>query len=191
MLMWTPQFNSQTSVVVTMNKKQSAPFSIEQLFKSDTYTLLEKIGHGGFGQVFKAKHLTTNQFVAIKFLTLNPEFDDDKKRRYIDRFERETLLSSRLQHPNIVRLLDKGVCDESLLYAVFEYVDGDTLRYVLNEQGALNPVETSMVMGQVLDALAHAHEQGVIHRDVKPANIMLVKTGAKLHVKVLDLVSVL
>ena len=169
-----------------MNKTQSASFSIEQLFKSDTYTLIEKIGHGGFGQVYKAKHLTTNQFVAIKFLTLNPEFDDDKKRRYIDRFERETLLSSRLQHPHIVRLLDKGMCESDLLYAVFEYVDGDTLRYVLNEQGPLSPVDTSMVMGQVLDALAHAHEQGVIHRDVKPANIMLVKTGAKLHVKVLD-----
>lgn len=169
-----------------MKNIDSSPDSVKQLFKSDTYSLMEKIGHGGFGQVYKAKHVTTDQFVAIKFLTLNPEFDDEKKRRYIDRFERETLLSSRLQHPNIVRLLDKGVCGEDLLYAVFEFVDGDTLRYVLSENGPLTPVETGQVMAQVLDALTHAHEQGVIHRDIKPANIMLVKTGAKLHVKVLD-----
>ena len=98
----------------------------------------------------------------------------------------ETLLCSRLQHPNIVRLLDKGCCHDNLLYAVFEYVDGKTLKDTLAESGALLPVDAAAVMGQVLDALAHAHEQGVIHRDIKPANIMLTKVGAKIHAKVLD-----
>jgi len=95
-------------------------------FHSDAYQLLEKIGEGGFGEVYKAIQSTTNQTVAIKFLMLNAVFDEDKKKRYIDRFERETLLVSRLQHPNIVRLLDKGRNDSDLLYAVFEYVDGGT-----------------------------------------------------------------
>lgn len=160
--------------------------SIESRFHSDNYELLDKVGEGGFGQIYKAEQRNTGQLVAIKFLTLNPDFDKSKKRRYIERFERETLLSSRLQHPNVVRLLDKGVCDDELLYAVFEYVDGKSLKQVLTETGALPPVEAAMVMGQVLDALTHAHEQGVIHRDIKPANIMLTKAGAKTHVKVLD-----
>lgn len=159
---------------------------IPSRFHSDTYQLLEKIGEGGFGQVFKAKQITTGQYVAIKFLTLNIEFDGDKKRRYIDRFEREILLVSRLHHPNIVRLLDKGRVDTDLLYAVFEYVDGLTLKETLQEAGALSPTDTAEIMSQVLDALTHAHESGVIHRDLKPANIMLKKTGVKLHAKILD-----
>jgi len=154
-------------------------------FNSSAYQLLEKVGEGGFGHVYRAKQITTGQIVAIKFLSLSPEFDDAKKARYIERFERETLLGSRLQHPNIVRLLDKGSC-EDLLYAVFEYVDGKTLKQTLAESGPLAPVEAANVMRQVLDALAHAHQQGVIHRDIKPANIMLITSGAKTHAKVLD-----
>ncbi|WP_281557605.1 TOMM system kinase/cyclase fusion protein [Thalassomonas sp. RHCl1] len=155
-------------------------------FVSDAYRLVRKIGQGGFGQVYLAKQLNTNQDVAIKFLSVSSDFDEAKKKRYIERFDRETLLCSRLQHPNIVRLLDKGCCHDNLLYAVFEYVDGKTLKQTLADSGALLPLDAAAVMGQVLDALAHAHEQGVIHRDIKPANIMLTKVGAKIHAKVLD-----
>ncbi len=158
---------------------------ITEQFDSPAYQLLEKIGEGGFGRVYRAKQINTGQIVAIKFLSVSPEFDYAKRVRYIERFERETLLGSRLQHPHIVRLLDKGSC-EDLLYAVFEYVDGKTLKQTLAESGTLSAVETAEVMTQVLDALAHAHQQGVIHRDIKPANIMLSKSGAKTHAKVLD-----
>jgi TOMM system kinase/cyclase fusion protein len=158
---------------------------VSMSFDSDAYQLQEKIGQGGFGQVFKAIQLSTNQAVAIKFLTLRPEFDDDKKRRYVERFEREMQLVSRLQHPNIVRLLDK-VWYGDLQHAVFEYVDGQTLKDILQESGALPPTAAVEIMLQVLDALTHAHENGVIHRDLKPANIMLSKTGAKIHAKILD-----
>ncbi|PCK08867.1 MAG: TOMM system kinase/cyclase fusion protein [Alteromonadaceae bacterium] len=169
---------------MTDDKKDS--WDIMQRFTSKNYELIEKIGQGGFGQIYKAKQLVTGQTVAIKFLTLSAEFDDDKKKRYIARFEREAILGSRLQHPNIVRLLDKGLCDEDLLYAVFEYVDGESLKERLSRHGPLLPAETAQIMAQVLDALAHAHEQGVIHRDIKPANIMLLHTGTKMHAKVLD-----
>ena len=161
------------------------PDALAKQFNSSAYELLEKIGEGGFGCVYRAKQLNTGQSVAIKFLSISAEFDDAKKQRYIERFQRETQLVGRLQHPNIVRLLDKVHCGE-LLYAVFEYVDGKTLKQTLIESGALSPVETVEVMSQVLDALAHAHKQGVIHRDIKPANIMLTKSGAKTHAKVLD-----
>lgn len=160
--------------------------SIKNRFHSNNYQLIEMIGQGGFGMVFKARQISTDQIVAIKFLTLSSEFDSEKKSRYLERFQRETSLSSRLQHPNIVRLLDKGVCDDDLVYAVFEYVDGKSLKQLLSEKGALLPAETANLMGQVLDALSHAHEKGVIHRDLKPANIMLSKVGTKEHIKILD-----
>ena len=155
-------------------------------FLSDEYQLHEKIGQGGFAQVYKASKKSTNQPVAIKFLTLNPEWDDTKRNRCIERFKREAFLSGRLQHPNIVRLLDKGCYGDELLYAVFEFVDGQSLKEALAESGALLPTEAAGLMGQVLDALVHAHTQGVIHRDIKPSNIMLSKAGAKTHAKILD-----
>jgi len=169
-----------------MNKAISSLYDIESTFSSDTYQLKEEIGQGGFGRIFKATQLTTNQEVAIKFLTLSPEFDAIKKERYIKRFERETLLISKLRHPNIVRLLDKKKGDDGLFYAVFEYVEGKTLRQTLAEKGVLTPVEAAEIMAQVLDALAHAHSQGVVHRDIKPSNIMLTTIGAKTHAKILD-----
>lgn len=160
--------------------------NIIQHFNSTAYELEDKIGQGGFGFVYRAKQLSTGQSVAIKFLAVDPDLDSAKRLRYVERFEREAELSGRLQHPNIVRLLDKGCCSGHLLYAVFEYVEGNNLKEVLQESGALSPQETAEVMEQVLDALAHAHEQGVIHRDIKPANIMLVKTRTGIHAKVLD-----
>ncbi|PKG39283.1 TOMM system kinase/cyclase fusion protein [Psychromonas sp. Urea-02u-13] len=158
---------------------------ISQQFDSSAYQLLEKIGEGGFGHVYLAKQVNTGQSVAIKFLSISNDFDDNKRQRYVERFERETLLGSRLQHPNIVRLLDKGESGD-LLFAVFEYVEGITLKQRLTQSGALSAVEATDVMTQVLDALAHAHQQGVVHRDIKPANIMLTESAAKLHIKVLD-----
>ena len=169
-----------------MGNQNNSELTIESRFNSSDYQLIEKIGEGGFGQVYKAIQLNTQQFVAIKLLMLNPEFDIEKRQRYIERFERETLLGSHLQHPNIVRLLDKGQCDSGLIYAVFEYVEGQSLKEKLIDVGALMPLEAAEVMAQVLDAIAHAHKQGVIHRDIKPANIMLTTMGAKTHAKILD-----
>jgi serine/threonine protein kinase len=139
---------------------------ITQQFDSSAYQLLEKIGGGGFGHVYLAKQVNTGQSVAIKFLSISCDVDDNKRQRYIERFERESLLGSRLQHPNIVRLLDKGESGD-LLFAVFEYVEGITLKQRLTQFGALSAVEATDVMTQVLDALAHAHQLGVVHRYIK------------------------
>ncbi|MES2673631.1 MAG: TOMM system kinase/cyclase fusion protein [Pseudomonadota bacterium] len=169
-----------------MTTKLMSVSDIYSKFNSTIYTLHDEIGEGGFGKVHKATNKITHQIVAIKILTLNYEFDEAKRRRYIERFERETFLGSRLQHPNIVRLLDKGQCGDDLVYAVFEFVEGESLRDRLLTSGPLAALDAAEIMSQVLDALAHAHAQGVIHRDLKPANIMLTKVGAKLHAKVLD-----
>lgn len=157
----------------------------DQFFDSD-YTLIEKIGEGGFAQVYSAKNKKTLQRVAIKIITVNDGYSKAKRQRYIDRFERETSLSSRLHHLNIVRLLDKGRCGDNLVFAVFEYIEGETLRDRLFSSGALMPEDAAEVMAQILDGLVHAHERGVVHRDIKPANIMLSKIDEKIHVKIVD-----
>ncbi|MBQ4811373.1 TOMM system kinase/cyclase fusion protein [Pseudoalteromonas luteoviolacea] len=159
---------------------------IENRFDSAQYELLYKIGEGGFGKVFKARNKNTDQTVAIKFLALEPHLEEAKKKRYIERFKRETALSGQLEHPHIVRLLDKGQVDEHLLFGVFEYIEGQSLREYLMQEGALDAVNATDIMLQVLDALIHAHKKGIIHRDIKPANIMLTQAGAKTHAKILD-----
>ncbi|MDV5167811.1 TOMM system kinase/cyclase fusion protein [Photobacterium rosenbergii] len=160
--------------------------TVESNFESYDYKLVEKIGEGGFGQVYKAIQLSTQKQVAIKFLTLNPLASREKNHRHIERFHRECDLICRLNHPNIVHLIDKGQQGDDLIYAVYELIDGETLKQRLEKKGALEPVEAAEIMAAVLDALAHAHEKGVIHRDIKPGNIMLYRVGAKTHVKVLD-----
>ncbi|CAH9052987.1 Serine/threonine-protein kinase PknD [Pseudoalteromonas sp. CIP111854] len=169
-----------------MSLTQFSDEFITSSFNSEHYELLHKIGEGGFGKVFKAKHKNTNQLVAIKFLALEPHCEEQKKQRYIERFKRETELSSQLQHPHIVRLLDRGQVNEDILYGVFEYVEGVSLREHLTTEHALDSVTATDVMLQVLDALIHAHQKGIIHRDIKPANIMLTNSGAKIHAKILD-----
>ncbi|WP_340680807.1 TOMM system kinase/cyclase fusion protein [Paraglaciecola sp.] len=154
-------------------------------FKSKIYTLTDKIGEGGFGVVYKALNNKTQQFVAIKLLRLGAELTSEQRRRQIQRFSRETLLCSKLQHPNIVRLLDRGQYD-NFVFAVFEFIEGKTLKEHLFSSGMFAPVQAAELMAQILDALAHAHSMGIVHRDIKPANIMLTNVGARTHAKILD-----
>jgi serine/threonine protein kinase len=158
---------------------------VERLFRSEMYSLVEKIGEGGFGNVYKAMNKNTGQLVAIKIISVNSGFSADKKCRYLERFDREILLCSKLQHPNIARLLDRGTCS-GLAFAVFEFIDGKSLKQALFESGQLPPVEAAEIMMQVLEGLIHAHERGIVHRDLKPSNIMLTKMGTKTHAKIID-----
>ncbi|MEM6269296.1 MAG: TOMM system kinase/cyclase fusion protein [Bacteroidota bacterium] len=152
----------------------------------DNYRILEKIGEGGYGLVFKAEQISTGQTVAIKMLKF-PKEQDTKGRKYqIIRFERETQLCAQINHPNIVQLLDKGYTAASEPYAVFEFVEGRSLKDLIGIQEGLSAPETKELMAQVLDALVAAHAKGVVHRDLKPHNIMVTRTGSKAHVKVLD-----
>ncbi|WP_191602722.1 protein kinase domain-containing protein [Marinomonas algicola] len=160
--------------------------NIAQQFQSDEYTLERQIGQGGFGVVYHATHQKTNQSVAIKFLHLEKHADDKDRQRQIARFERECDFVCQLSHPNIVRLLDKGSVNNTNVFSVFEFVDGTSLNEYIKLKGALDVEETYHIMLQVLDALVHAHKQGIIHRDIKPSNIMLSLSGVKAHVKLLD-----
>lgn len=150
------------------------------------YDLRQQIGEGGYGYVYEAKQISTGQKVAIKVLKLDPSLSEQQKKYQSARFERETRLCAELNHPHIVKLLDKGYTPDNKLFAVFEFIDGETLKERILRNGGLSAKETGDLMGQVLDALAAAHAKGIVHRDLKPRNIMVTEVGSKSHVKILD-----
>jgi TOMM system kinase/cyclase fusion protein len=153
---------------------------------ADVYDVLAEIGVGSFGRVYQARRRSTGQLVALKTLRIDDVAADAAPERQVERFRRETALYADLAHPNIVRLLDAAETADGLLYAVFEYVPGRTLKDVLAVEGALAPREASRLMAQVLDALACAHAHGVVHRDLKPENIMVAQTGARRNAMIVD-----
>lgn len=142
------------------------------------YTVRELIGTGGMANVYKAVvgpggPVPEGTVVAVKVLRQELMHDPDLVRR----FKNESKAISLLNHPNIVKVYDVSVSDH-LQYIVMEYVDGMTLREYLNERGGkLTSRETVHFISQILKALDHAHRNGVVHRDIKPQNIMLLDNG--------------
>jgi serine/threonine protein kinase len=128
------------------------------------YRIESALGAGGFGAVYKAVQLATNQPVAVKVLHPVPEEPEARRELRVARFRREMDLCARLQHPNIVGLVDSGQTDDGRLFAVFQFAAGRSLDQVLLEEGPLSPREARYLMSQVLDALACAHNLGVVHR---------------------------
>ena len=138
------------------------------------YEIIAPIGAGGMGEVYSAKDTRLDRTVALKVLP--PHLADAPEVR--QRFEREARAVSSLNHPNICALYDIGRQDGTD-YLVMEYIEGETLAKRL-ERGPLAPLELSRIAIQICEALEKAHRQGVIHRDLKPGNVMLTKSGAKL-----------
>ena len=143
------------------------------------YVILDRIGSGSMGRVYKAHHQLMGRVVALKIIA--PEIVTND--RVIARFHREMRLVGRLDHPNVVRAFDADQSN-NILYIVMEYVAGKSLGQRLREGGILPPVEAVGYAAQAALGLAHAHEQGIVHRDVKPSNL-LVNEAKQL--KVLDL----
>jgi serine/threonine-protein kinase len=137
------------------------------------YDVEREIGKGGNARIFLARD-ANGQPVALKIL--HPELLVSVA---ADRFLREIKLASQLDHPHIARLLDSGECDW-LVYYVMSYVEGASLREYLDSSNRLPVAETLRIACDLLDALAHAHGRGIIHRDVKPANVVLSADGAVL-----------
>ena len=159
--------------------------SVGSLF-AGAYDVLAEIGVGSFGRVYQARRRSTGQIVALKALRIEDGGADGAVERHAERFRRETALYADLTHPNIVQLLDAGESEDGVLYAVFEYVPGGTLKDVLAVEGLLTWREAARLMAQVLDALACAHAHGVVHRDLKPENIMITQTGARRNAMIVD-----
>jgi serine/threonine protein kinase len=145
------------------------------------YLIREVLAEGGMGVVYRGERVGLKRPVAVKFLHAN--FAADVKVR--ERFERELHAMSRLTHPNCISVVDYGIADSPFI--VMEYVTGPTLRHLINAEGRLSPVRALFIASQILAALAHAHSQDMIHRDIKPGNIILSDIEGTLdHVYVLD-----
>lgn len=144
------------------------------------YLLLDIRGEGGMAIVYRGKELGTNRIVAIKTLRFS---DPD----LTGRFAREVKIHEKLRHPNIVEPIDCIELPDHRSFFVMELLDGIDLERMLENQGRLNTIaEIASILSQIADALEYAHDQGVIHRDVKPENIILVEREGKRVVKVLD-----
>ncbi|MBR1684407.1 MAG: serine/threonine protein kinase [Clostridia bacterium] len=127
------------------------------------YRLLEQVGVGGMAIVYRAVDENTNHFVAVKLL--RPDLANDAD--YVTRFQREAEAASKMTHHNIVNLTDVGLDGENR-FLVMEYVSGKTLKQVIQEKGRLSPRAATQITIRILSALQHAHENGIIHRDIKP-----------------------
>jgi beta-lactam-binding protein with PASTA domain/predicted Ser/Thr protein kinase len=143
------------------------------------YDLQEEIGGGGMAVVYRAIDTWLGRQVAVKML--RTQFAGDEE--FVRRFRREAQSAASLSHPNIVNLYDMGITEDGQHYIVMEYVDGPTLKEVIRDRGPLPVKEALDITMQICDALEHAHDHGIIHRDIKPHNILLTKTG---QVKVTD-----
>ena len=136
------------------------------------YRIEEQVGRGGMGVVYRAEHVLLGRRDALKVLI--PELSADEAFR--ERFLRESRLAAAIEHANIIPIYHAGEVDERL-YLAMRYVRGPDLRTVLKHEGRLEPERAVSVVEQVASALDAAHARGLVHRDVKPANILLTEGG--------------
>jgi len=150
---------------------------------ADRYQVLSVIGHGGMGVVYKARHELMDRLVAIKMLKADLISDSVS----VKRFQQEARAASLLKHRNVATLFDFGVSPSGQPYLVMEYLEGISLADVIKKDGHVGVDRTVKIFTQAAAALEHAHHQKVIHRDLKPGNIMLIETDEeKEFVKVVD-----
>ncbi|MFH1944019.1 MAG: serine/threonine-protein kinase [Acidobacteriota bacterium] len=140
--------------------------------KLGPYEILEEIGRGGMGIVFRAYQPSLDREIAIKILPSNLVHDKE----LVQRFLREARSAAKLDHPNIVTIHDVGE-HEGTYYLAMQLVEGKGLDQIIMERGPLQEDESLSILSQIADALGHAHGKGIIHRDVKSANILIDQSG--------------
>lgn len=145
---------------------------------ANRYHILSLVGQGGMADVYRARDTILNRVVAVK--VLRSKLNEDPMT--LVRFQREASAASRLSHPNVVDIYDVGE-DEGMHYIVMEYVRGRTLKELIKQRGALNVTEAINIMKQLTSAVAHAHSHNIIHRDIKPQNVLVKDDGT---VKITD-----
>ncbi|MBO8127683.1 MAG: Stk1 family PASTA domain-containing Ser/Thr kinase [Peptococcaceae bacterium] len=136
------------------------------------YEIVQKLGGGGMAVVYKARDTLLRRWVTVK--VLRSEFSADEE--FVSRFHREAQSVASLSHPNIVNVYDVG-SEEDIHYLVMEFVDGEDLKTLIRREGKFAPARAAEIAGQVCKALEHAHSNNIVHRDVKPHNILITKDG--------------
>ncbi len=171
------------------DSSESPEISLKHLYKQDyyqqlgQYTLTEKLGEGGMGEVYKANHSMLPRPCAIKFLHSEKANEENTTR-----FAREVQAISVLTHPNTVIIYDYGNTPEGVFYYAMEYLPGINLRELVRENGPQIESRVIFILQQICSSVAEAHQNGLIHRDIKPHNIMICERGGQMYdfVKVLD-----
>ncbi|MBI4549052.1 MAG: protein kinase [Ignavibacteriae bacterium] len=159
-----------------MTFDRGANFSIKRLFMVGKvishYKILEKLGEGGMGVVYKAQDTKLDRLVALKFLPPHFGTDEEEKQRFIH----EAKAASALDHPNICTIHEVNETDEGQMFIAMAYYEGETLKKKIS-QGAVKPKEALDIAVQVAQGLSKAHNRGIVHRDMKPANIIITEDG--------------
>ena len=137
------------------------------------YDVVRPLGSGGMGEVYLARDRVLGRDVALKVLRRQYAGDGE----FAERFKREALSAASLSHPNIVQVYDRGETEDGASYISMEYVPGGTLKERISSEGPLDVAETAALGAQVAEALAAAHERGMVHRDIKPQNVLLTARG--------------
>ncbi|QUV96735.1 serine/threonine-protein kinase [Chloracidobacterium aggregatum] len=146
------------------------------------YRIEQRIGRGGSGTVYRARHLLIHRTVAVKVLSLDLVSDDDA----LARFRREAAMAGRLKHFNIVSVTDFGLTPDGVAYLVMDFIEGRSLRRILNAQGTLAPEKLVGWLKPICSAVHAAHRKGIIHRDLKPDNVMIEVVDGEEIPRVLD-----
>ena len=136
-----------------------------------SYRILARVGEGGMGQVYMAEHIKMKRKSAIK--VMRPALVDDHEA--LQRFTREAENASKLSHPNVASIFDFGETSDGIVFLAMEFIEGESLHALLEREKALHPLVAADVIGQSADALQAAHDIGILHRDLKPDNLMLTK----------------
>ena len=153
----------------------------------DRYRLIQKLGSGGMGEVWLARHQLLARPAAVKLIRSDVLADSDKREKIIKRFEREAQITANLNSPNTVRLYDFGVSETGSFYLVMELLSGIDLQSMVDQFGPLPPARVIMLLQQACRSLSEAHEVGFVHRDIKPSNLFNCKLGREYDfLKVLD-----
>src|SRR4051812_35532550 len=164
-----------------MHPNQADPFLGKVI--DGRYEILQRIGEGGMGVVYKAKQQSIDRIIAIKML--NPQMASDEQ--WGNRFYNEAKATSRLQHPNTIRMFDFGRTADGRLFLTMEYLEGLTLRQAVTTQAPMAANRVLKILIQCCASLAEAHSIGIIHRDIKPDNVFLLNmAGSPDFVKLLD-----
>jgi serine/threonine protein kinase len=146
------------------------------------HRLERRIGSGGMGTVYAARHAIINKQVAIKILNLGPDFDDTLP----ERFKQEAEAAASIRHPNIVEVNDFGKTSDGLLYMVMEYIEGASLRELMSKEPRLLPERVVSFGCQICSGIAAAHSAGIVHRDLKPENVIIEMVDGRETARVLD-----
>jgi serine/threonine protein kinase len=155
------------------------PLIMQPAFVDGRYVVERLLGNGGMAQVYLTRDEILDRHVALKVLRDQYAEDDE----FIQRFRREARSAASLSHPNIVSIYDQGRSEDGAYYIAMEYVPGDTLKERIRREGSLESTEAVRMTLQITNALSEAHEKGVIHRDIKPQNVLVTEKG---DVKVTD-----